>query len=192
MNTFDAYRLYVALKRHFSSDTYDFFRYNGAVNVSPASFEKRDDKYWFTKLASHHDPVTFCVANFVYVGPRAYIRDMFTLEENKEAYLKQRARTNSLIYQTKEQLGKLEGNADDWLKVEPHKHPYFLRQHLKGTLDLETLIVVDHVVNYFQYWNRKLADDVLWPAKYKMAMKYSPFIDVDSEKAMDTLKPLMI
>lgn len=191
MNTFDAYCKYLALKFHFTDDNYDFFRYNGKVRVSPASFDKREDKYWFTKLAQHNDPVGFCVANFVYVSPKAYIRDMFTQHENKEAYLKQRGRVNSLIYRTKEQLAQLEGNADDWLTVPPNKHPYLLRQFLKGTVDLETLIVVDHVVNYFEYWNRKLAEDVVWPAKYKMAMKYTPFIDVDSEKAMKTLTPLM-
>ncbi len=191
MNTFEAYKLYLALKFHFSRDDYDYFRYNGSVNVSTSAFDKREDKYWFTKLAQHNDPVGFLVANFVYVGSNAYIKDMFVQMENREAYLNQKARTNSLLYKTKEQLAKLEGNVDDWLTVQPNKHPYLFRQLLAGNVDIETLITVDHVVNFFQYWNRKLADDVVWPAKYMMATKYSPFIDVDSEKAMKTLKPLM-
>ena len=48
---FAAFALYNALKIHFSSDSYDFFKYNGKTNVSKQSFTTRKDKYSFYKLS---------------------------------------------------------------------------------------------------------------------------------------------
>ena len=51
---FNAYRTYLALKQHFTSN-YDYFKYNGKVNVSPNSFETRKDKFHFYKLSKKKD-----------------------------------------------------------------------------------------------------------------------------------------
>ena len=50
MNEFEAYKHYLALKLHFSSD-YDYFKYNGKTNATQQSFEKRKDRFRFSKLA---------------------------------------------------------------------------------------------------------------------------------------------
>ena len=44
MNEFEAYKHYLALKLHFSSD-YDYFKYNGKTNATQQSFEKRKDRF---------------------------------------------------------------------------------------------------------------------------------------------------
>ena len=49
MNEFEAYKEYIALKLHFTSD-YDYFKYNGKTNVTLHSFEERKDKYHFKRL----------------------------------------------------------------------------------------------------------------------------------------------
>jgi len=46
---FNAYKLYLAVKNHFTT-SYDFFKYNGKVNAKEDSFLKRKDKFFFAKL----------------------------------------------------------------------------------------------------------------------------------------------
>ena len=46
---FNAYKLYLAVKNHFTTN-YDFFKYNGKVNAKEDSFLKRRDKFFFAKL----------------------------------------------------------------------------------------------------------------------------------------------
>ena len=64
---FDAYKTYLALKRHFTSD-YDYFKYNGKVRAGVESFLKRNDRFFFRKLAKKYDDkelVDFFVSNFI-------------------------------------------------------------------------------------------------------------------------------
>ena len=69
MTGYETFGLYQALKLHFTTDSYDFFKYNGKTNVSVSAFENRKDKYHFYKLSrkypDHDDMVNFIVANFV-------------------------------------------------------------------------------------------------------------------------------
>jgi len=44
---YDAYTLYLGIKFHFHTDTYDFIKYNGKVKSDINSFLKRKDKYHF-------------------------------------------------------------------------------------------------------------------------------------------------
>ena len=50
---FESYKLYNALKLHFESK-YDAVKYNYKTSVTPNSFFKRKDKYFFAKLAKTH------------------------------------------------------------------------------------------------------------------------------------------
>lgn len=62
---FESYKLYNALKLHFES-SYDAVKYNFKSNVTPNSFLKRKDKYFFAKLGRKHNGELkdYYVANF--------------------------------------------------------------------------------------------------------------------------------
>ena len=48
---FDSYQLYLGVKLHFNSESYDFVKYNGKVKADLPSFLKRNDRFHFGKLA---------------------------------------------------------------------------------------------------------------------------------------------
>ena len=50
MEAYDAYKIYHALKLHFTSD-YDYNKYNGKANVSVDSFLKRNDRPFFGRVS---------------------------------------------------------------------------------------------------------------------------------------------
>jgi len=75
---YEAFGLYQALKLHFTTDSYDYFKYGGKTNISVTAFENRKDKYHFYKLSRKYtnkeDLINFIVANFIedersWVGP---------------------------------------------------------------------------------------------------------------------------
>jgi hypothetical protein len=72
MNGFKAFRYYVALKLHFSSDKFNVFE-NSNVKGSYESFNARNDRHLFDKLARKFDTdrelIQYMVANFVYGNP---------------------------------------------------------------------------------------------------------------------------
>jgi hypothetical protein len=95
---FAAFSLYNALKLHFTSDSYDYFKYNGKTNVSPQSFLNRKDKYTFYKLSrkySLEELKDFYVANFL-TGDK-WVGDMNTTE-GEEQYKEWQKTKQSLTY----------------------------------------------------------------------------------------------
>ena len=67
MTSYDAYRLYLAVKLHFTTPNYDFFRHNAKVNSSLNSFLKRNDRFFFHKLTTKYkqeELLDYFVCNF--------------------------------------------------------------------------------------------------------------------------------
>ena len=76
MTGFEVYKMYLALKQHFTKENYDYHTYNGRVRASETSFEQRRDRYYFKKLATKYDRkeiLNYFVANFI-VDPKGYIK----------------------------------------------------------------------------------------------------------------------
>jgi hypothetical protein len=68
MMPFDAYRQYLALKNHFTKDSYDYHKYCGKSRATVQSFYKRKDRMWFEKVSrqkTDQEVIDFFVANFV-------------------------------------------------------------------------------------------------------------------------------
>lgn len=70
MNGFKAYRYYLALRLHFTTESYNVFKSNGNIKVSVDTFKSRNDSYLFEKLARKYptdkELIQYMVANFAY------------------------------------------------------------------------------------------------------------------------------
>ena len=67
MNSYESYTLYLAIKLHFTSDNYDFYRHNAKVNSSFNTFLKRNDRFFFHKLTTKYNKeemLDYFVSNF--------------------------------------------------------------------------------------------------------------------------------
>lgn len=186
MKAFEVYCDYLALKRHFSSD-YDYFKYNGKVSASVASFEKRRDKVFFERLARHcADPHEFLVANLS-VNEKAWIRDLAYAETAKELHEGRERRLQSLTYTIKTELGALDGSLDSILKSSEYGPPALLRAYVRGIVSLETLVVVVSAVGCYGAWNKKYGDDPMISEILFKMKKYLPFVTYDLTKVRQIL-----
>ena len=70
MNGFEVYKIYLAVKLHFTSknQSYDFHKHNGRTTARLGTFTKRRDRYFFHKLSklyNDRDIADYFVSNFV-------------------------------------------------------------------------------------------------------------------------------
>ena len=178
---FDVYKKYLALKQHFTKDSYDYFKYNGKVKANQSSFQTRRDKYFFYKLSKHKNVEEFLVANFVDGDSEFWIGEMRD-DKVQEVYDQYRRRQQSLAYTFKEDIGKMKDDFNENIIVPDNSHPFLLRLYLRKDICIETLTLIDMLCTMFPYWDKKMHDDVIWPTVKMKVLKYRPFMSVDINK----------
>lgn len=181
MDAFDTYKLYLALKSHFTSKTYDYFKYGGRTKASKLTFEKRHDKYFFHKLSKRKDVLGFLVANFVY-NANKWAGDLLQNSDSEECYVRYQRYRESLTYQFTNDLDKLDITFDNNVVVTDGQHPKLLKLVLQREINIETLIILEDIVSFMRYWNKNIQDTVVWPDIYLRCKKYKPFLEFDRDK----------
>ena len=178
---FEVYQKYLALKRHFTSEQYDYHKYNGKVKANKHSFDIRKDKYFFYKLSKQKNVEEFLLANFL-DGDNDFWIGQLRDDKCTEVYENYRKRKQSLTYTFKEDLSKFKDDFDENIIVPENEHPYLLRLYMRKDICIETLTLIDMMVYNYKYWDKHLADDVIWPQVKLKSNKFRPFMSVDINK----------
>ena len=178
---YQAYKLYVALKNHFTSQYYDFFKYGGSVKAGRSSFERRNDKFFFCKLAKKKDVKGFLIANLI-DNQTNWIGDVVTSNNSEKVYTKWLARQQSLQYIFENDLAKLDADFNNNIIVENGQHPKLLKLALRKEISLETVVIMNSLCKFFKYWSRNIEDQLVWPAFKFKCVRYRPFVEFDEEK----------
>ena len=195
---FDAYKTYLALKQHFTSD-YDYFKYNGKVRAKSESFLKRNDKFFFRKLQkkySKDELVEFFVSNFIVSGNN-WIGNLIS-KESEDNYANWRKSSESITYNFHNDLcwlsdycSKNDISANDLIVVNKNDHPILLKLFLQNKITTETVIILDSVLGFVRYWNAKI-DDIIWDEKRKLLNNYKSFVRYDIDKCKQLTKETLL
>ena len=181
MTDFEAYKLYISIKNHFTIDSYDFFKYNGKNKLTVSSFQKRKDKIFFLKLAKHSELQDFLVANFS-INPKAWVKELAYGPEAEKNYKDWLKKQQSFSYIFKQEIKKLEYSFNDLFIVHKNQHPLLLKSYLQKDISLETFCLLLKYSNCFKHWDIQLCDDPIWNSTRKLVLKYTPFIKIDDYK----------
>jgi len=193
---FEAYALWNALKLHFTSDSYDYFKYNGKTNVSKQSFTTNKSKYQFYKLSRKYDLEelkSFYVANFL-EGKGDWVGEL--LQDGDENYQKWQKRQQSLTYVFENDimylLDKVDGaefwTMDDYFKPFDGGWPNIITKLMQNKISLETVCILIDIVGCMPRWEKQITEDIIWPFWHRLIKKYTPFIQYDKEKFLKSLK----
>jgi hypothetical protein len=189
---FETYILWNSLKLHFTSDKYDYFKYQGKTNASKNSFAQNKFKWHFTKLSRKYSLIemkSFFVANFI-EGKGDWVMDL--LQDGDDNYSKWQKRMQSLSYIFANDVQFiLEAYEDDReipFKVFKGQQPDLLSLMLRDKVALETLCILDDILNFLPQWKKQITDDIIWPSNYRLITKYKPFIEYDKVKYRNFLK----
>ena len=184
MTGYEVYKMYLALKQHFTKQDYDYFKYRGKVRANEKSFEQRRDRYFFKKLAtlySDTEILSYFVANFVF-DTKGYIQSF-----SKDIYTTWKINQESFTYKFKEDVNTLldddqtpYADAFEKLFTVESGHPPIIKHYLAGNISLETLVVFEKCLGFISNFDKKLNDPIWKEVKIK-TLKYKPFLNIDCQ-----------
>ena len=196
MDGFDVYKIYLAIKLHFTSDSYDYFKHNGKTTARLNTFTKRRDRYFFHKLSRSYSS-SACVDYFVagFIGSdTVWIGDVVG-KSGQENYTRWQKRIESLSYVYENDCDTLldfieekEIKFDDLFKVKKGQHPPLVKLYLANKITVESMVILNDILNYTKQFNKEIGETVIWPKKYKLLMNYKPFLKYNSTKMKMIIK----
>ena len=188
MAPFEVYRYYLALRLHFTTDSYDVIKQQGRVRATRNSFLKRKDLLSINRVAetySDKDIVDFLVANFVSGDRWGGVFDV----ESKERYQGWKKRIESISYTFKKEIDKAVTYADklgitfnQLFYCNNGQHPFIIKMYLRNDISIETLVILNKLNNFTDQLDQDLKDDLVWPDTSRIIKKYSPFLEIKKDK----------
>jgi hypothetical protein len=185
---FEVYRYYLALRLHFTTEKYDVIKQQGRVKASRQAFHKRTDLFAIKKVAesySEKEIVDFLVANFTSGDRWGGVFDT----EAKERYLSWKKRIESMSYTFEKEVSRvntfcLKKDIDfsDALHTVNSQHPYIIKMYLRGDVSIETLVILNKLLNFVPDLDNSLTGDLVWPDLSRIIKKYEPFLTFSKEK----------
>lgn len=190
---FETYKLYLALKSHFQSDSYDISKYNGKMaRIDPNSFDKRNDKFQFIQLGrkySKPEIQDLFVANIIDNRVPEWIG--ICLEAEAELiYTKWKSRTDALPYTFDQECKTIyEYLVQSNLKfkqlfaVRKTKYPRLFNLYFQKKICIETLMLFDSMFGLIDKLSKHYQHDHLFTElriKFSKYRTFLPPIDINT------------
>ena len=175
------------MKAHFDKSDYDFVKYNGKSKVSRDSFYKRNDRVFFVKLTrkykSKQDIQDYLLANFL-VHPKGWVGKF-----DEDNYIQWQRKIQSLSYTFKSEIESILDSK--LIAVSENTHPKLLKEYLGKRVSLESMVILNSILQFHKVWNVKLEEDYAWKDVYKLMNNYNSFLKFDTKSFKLILKGLM-
>ena len=198
MNGFEIYKVYLAVKLHFTSknQSYDFHKHGGRTTARLETFTKRRDRYFFHKLSQSYDDanaVDYFVSNFV-TNTNLWVGDIIG-NSGDENYREWSKRIEALHYYYEQDIDYLlermsanDMSFDDIFTVKNGQHPPILKMVLSKRISLETFVILEDLLSFSKRLNEDISETVLWPKLYDRMVRYRPFLKFNITKYRVTLR----
>ncbi len=197
MNGFEVYKIYLAIKLHFTSknQSYDYHKHGGRTTARIETFTKRRDRYFFHKLSrtySSNNIVDYFISNFVN-NTNLWIGDIIgrSGDENYKLWSKKLEALHYYYEQDIEYiLSKITKKLsfDDLFTSKDGQHPPILKYFLSKKINFETFLILDDILKFSKRLNKDITEKVLWPKLYDRMIRYQPFLKYNITKYKMTLK----
>jgi hypothetical protein len=198
MDGFKAYKYYIAIKLHFTKDSFDVFKNRGTVKGTREAFNARNDRYMFEKLARKYpvdkDLIQFYVANYAYGNENV----IYAIEEADSYLMEWNKRKQSITKIFADDLNKILMDAYKRKLKEPsilnftlNQYPSILNLYLGKQIGIETLRILDDVATLIQPWKENASMTLLWENEIRRVEKAKGFVKYDKEKTENLYQEFM-
>ena len=198
MNGFEVYKIYLAIKLHFTSkrQSYDFHKHNGRTTARLETFTKRRDRYYFHRLSKAYDNksvVNYFLSNFV-SNTNLWVGDIIG-KTGDEHYKQWTKKIESLHYYYEQDIDYIIERMttknikfnDLFLSVDG-QHPPIVKMFLSKKINFETLIILDDILKFTKKLNKDITEKVLWPKLFDRMKRYRPFLSYNITKYKISLR----
>ena len=194
MNGFEVYKIYLAVKLHFTSKgrSYDFHKHLGRTTARLETFTKRRDRYFFHKLSKSYNNntiVDYFVSNFV-TNTNLWVGDIIgkTGDDNYKQWSKKIEALHYYYEQDIDYILEQDYKFDDLFKSVNGQHPPILKMFLSKKINFETVLILDDILSFTKQLNKNISEKVLWPKLYDRMIRYRAFLNYNLTKYKMTLK----
>jgi len=184
MDAFQAYKYYTAVKLHLTTDQYDVFKSNGRVSGSRSTFEKRNDRVLFQKIAQKFNTprelIEFFVSNIAYGNTGViystesddYYTAWLSRKESRTAIFKKQM---SAIYNYLE----FSNLHEEDLYNTNGKIPELLKLYFEKVVHLETMVMLDDLEDFITRWEPL---ELIWGDQLRIIKKIKKFVKYDRDR----------
>ena len=186
---FDVYRMYLAMKLHFTSPKFDYFASNGRTKAKEETYQQRNDFWFFETLARKYkkDEIQeLLLASFIVSEDSSKVWIGTIKNSGKDSWVVWKKLQESITYTFKQDISAVaddleqKGDTFNSLFESLESHPPLLRHYLRRTIHLDTLVIMDIVLGFTRRWDKDLTDP-LWESLSLKIKKYKPFLSVDTK-----------
>ena len=186
MNPYEVYVTYLALKRHFSTEAYDFFKYQGKIRCSMETFKKSKDRFFFEKLSRKKTPqeiIDFFVSNFIASDNPSSLWIGDVIKKGEGIYIESKRIRESMSYIFEQDLKTIleSQHLYEIIKTEGTKHSKLIKLHLNNTLRFESFFILIECLNIQKQYDKTYPDPI-WSSISKKISKYRNFFRGDYDK----------
>lgn len=151
---------------------------------------------WFEKISrqkTDEEIINFFVANFVRCDDPQSLWIGEIIRDGESRYREWKKKTEAISYFFKEEVDEVftSENFDKMFLIEGNRHPQLLREYLQGKLSLETMVILNNILNYKKDFDKKLQDPI-WEFVSLRILKYSSFLHTDVFKCKKILKECVL
>ena len=198
MNGFEVYKIYLAIKLHFTSknQSYDYHRHAGKTTARLGTFTKRRDRYFFHKLSrtySDNDIANYFISNFI-SNTNLWVGDIIG-KSGDENYKSWSRRIESLHYYYEQDIDYIiermttkDIKFNDLFLSTGGQHPPIVKMFLSKKINFETLIILDDILKFTKKLNKDITEKVLWPKLFDRMKRYKPFLSYNITKYKISLR----
>ena len=180
MEAIDTYLMYCAMKAHFGKTDYDFVTYHGKTRIKRDSFFKRKDRSFFVKISrkykTEENIKNYFVSNFI-KDSKGYVSNF-----NDGNYEEWKIKRANFYNQFALEIKPLVKNFNPLFVIKDDEHPILLKEYLGKRVSLETIIILDELVEFSKTWNKKLSEDHIWQDIKKLMHNYKRFLTLDKNR----------
>jgi hypothetical protein len=189
MDGYKAYRYYLAIKLHFTTDKFDVFQNRGNVKGTREAFNARNDRYIFEKLAQKHSDdkeiIQFFVSNFAYGNDTA----IYAGQEAEDNFMQWNKRKQSITKIFVDDLATLLTHIETnrlkhsaIFEFTENEYPVALKMFVGGKIAIETLRIIDDFSGIIEKWNQNLSVKYIWDNEMRRIKKLTGFVKYDKIK----------
>ena len=190
LSAFDTFCMFMALKNHFTTESYDFVKYKGKVRFTQETFLSNKDKLHYQRLSricDENDMHDYLIATFV--TDKRWIGH-FLDEEAKDRFTEYRKRKQSLGYMFGNELDRLFLLQAPELAFKPTgNYALPIRMYMQGDMSLETFALLSKYLGLTESYDAKYGkDDIVWGRMSMLIRKFTSFLVCDDKKMKSILK----
>jgi hypothetical protein len=179
----EAYKIYTALRLHFTTDNFDIR--NGVPPRAPktgvkTAFSKKLEQMMKQYNYDSEAFVGFLVSNFLSGHEWGAIFE----PTGHEVYLEWKKIQERLTYTFTQDIDflTLQVNKVDDLWKCTGEHPVILKSYCGKKSRLETLVILNKLYKFREQLDEQLKNDPVWASTSRLVYKYSPFVNINKEK----------